>query len=283
MKHALYAPNFGTFGDIHHLVAYAEAAEQAGWDGLFLWDHLQHGEDPAKEMTLDPWIAMSAIACATERLRIGALVTPIARRRPWKLARETVSLDHLSNGRLVFGAGIGGDWKREYSGFGEAAGDRLHADMLDEGLEVLTRLWTGEDVNYQGTYYQIHDIAFQPIPVQQPRIPVWVAGVWPGTRPFQRAAKWDGIFPLRKNQGSFQPDEIREMKSYIEGLRDSDDPFDIVIVTETHAAVGEGESADRGSELADLEQAGVTWSLVSLSSDLPHERVHDVINQGPPR
>ena len=143
MRFAMYVPNFDTFGSVHTLVALAQAAEATGWDGFFLWDHLLPDANSALGPVADPWIALTAIAGATSRLRIGALVTPFPRRRPWKLVRETVTLDHYSAGRLVVGAGIGGDWWREYSAVGESRDDRTRGDMLDEGLDVVTGLWTG--------------------------------------------------------------------------------------------------------------------------------------------
>src|SRR5215211_309557 len=131
MRYAINMPHFGPFGDPRRLAELAREAEQAGWDGFFLWDHLLF-EQPLP--MVDPWVAMAAMAMTTERIKLGALVTPLPRRRPRKLAREIVTLDHLSNGRLIVGVGIGGDWWGEYSAFGESPDDKLHAAMLDEGL-----------------------------------------------------------------------------------------------------------------------------------------------------
>src|SRR5262245_61201156 len=153
MRLAPFVPDFGTFGSVKTLVTLAQSAEAAGWDGFFLWDHILPDSDNAGGPVVDPWIAMTAIAGATTRLKIGALVTPFARRRPWKLAREAVSLDHYSEGRLVIGAGIGGDWWREFSAMGELREDRVRAEMLDEGLQVLTGLWSGEPFSFKGTHY----------------------------------------------------------------------------------------------------------------------------------
>lgn len=285
MKHALNVPNFGTFGDITQLVSFARAADEAGWDGFFLWDHLQTIDLPPDGPVIDPWIAMAAIASHTTRIRFGALVTPLSRRRPWKVARETATLDRLSNGRLVVGAGIGGDYYRELSGFGEEVGNRLHAAKLDEALEVLDRLWSGEPVSFDGEHYQLTDIQFHPTPAQQPRIPVWLAGIWPGTKPFQRAAKWDGVFPLYRQDGPFPPDEIRDMLAYIREFRTSDAPFDVVINTKAHepGKVDPNPSDAWLEELAALEAAGVTWSLQGLNLALSVDEVMAVINQGPPR
>src|SRR5689334_13471095 len=178
----------------------ARDAEAAGWDGFFLWDHVILWPTP----TCDPWVALAAVALATERVRIGPLVTPLPRRRITKLARETVTLDHLSNGRLVLGVGIGlGPWEWEY--LGEETDLRTRGAMLDEGLELLTKLWSGEPVMHEGRFYTCRGdkgpndptpipTPFLPRPVQ-PRIPVWVAGTWPKKPPFRRAARWDGVVP----------------------------------------------------------------------------------------
>src|SRR5512143_3378281 len=133
MQYAVYLPNFGPFGDAQTLIEWAQDAEQAGWDGFFIWDHI--ARDPAAGPVVDPWITLSGIAARTSRIKISALVTPLPRRRPWKVARETASLDHLSRGRLIFGAGTGGagGLAREWTNFGEVADLKTRGAMLDEG------------------------------------------------------------------------------------------------------------------------------------------------------
>jgi alkanesulfonate monooxygenase SsuD/methylene tetrahydromethanopterin reductase-like flavin-dependent oxidoreductase (luciferase family) len=275
MRYAIDVPNFGDFGNPRALADLARAAEEAGWDGFFLWDHLQTAS-PAP--FTDPWVALAAMALCTERIRLGTMVTPLPRRRPWKLARETVSVDQLSGGRLVLGVGIGiNDW-REYSAFGEPADDALHGAMLDEGLAVLTGLWSGEPFSFQGQHYKARDAYFLPTPTQQPRIPIWVAGIWPNKKPFRRAARWDGVFPLL-HDGPLPPDDIRAMLAYIRQYRTSTEPFDVVAV---------GWAYKHGKEagdalLADYTEAGVTWWLEGFN---PQDTVADVrarIQQGPPR
>ena len=189
MKYALYTINFGEFADPHRAARLAAEAEAAGWDGYLVWDHVLGW--PPDSPTADPWVLMSAVACATSRIRIGALVTPIARRRPIKLAREVVTLDHLSNGRLVFGAGLGAT-DEEFAQFGEDPDRRTRAEKLDEGLDVLAGLWSGEPFSYEGKHYRVDNVTFRPRSVQQPRVPVWIAGHWPYKKPFIRAARWDG-------------------------------------------------------------------------------------------
>ena len=277
MRFAMYVPNFDTFGSVNTLVTLAQAAEAAGWDGFFLWDHLLPDADSAHGPVADPWIALTAIASATSRLRFGALITPFPRRRPWKLARETVSLDHYSAGRLVVGAGIGGDWWREYSAVGERRDDRTRGAMLDEGLDVVTGLWTGTPLTYKGTYYTIEDAQFLPTPYQTPRIPIWIAGVWPGTRPFRRAARWDGIIPTGRT-GTPSPNDIRDMRAYIDSYRTATTPFEIVFQGRAH----ELPAAERGAHVADYAAAGVTWWLEQVWPDVALTEVRSIIDHGPP-
>lgn len=278
MRFAMYVPNFDTFGSVHTLVELAQATEAAGWDGFFLWDHILPDADSALGPVVDPWIALTAIAGATSRLRIGALMTPFPRRRPWKLARETVSLDHYSNGRLVVGAAIGGDWWREYSAVGEPRDERTRGAMLDEGLEVLTGLWAGTPFNYKGTYYNIENAHFLPPPHQTPRIPIWVAGVWPGTRPFRRAARWEGVVPTGRN-GTPTPDDIRQMRAYIDQHRTATTPFDVAFQGRAHDVPAE----ERKKYVADYATAGVTWWLEQVWPDVALSEVQAIIDQGPPR
>ena len=239
---------FGELADAGRLARLATAAEARGWDGFFLWDHLVYVD--TRELA-DPWIAMTAIACATERVRIGALVTPTPRRRIAKLARETVTLDRLSGGRLVFGVGIGGDRHGEFAPFGDPGDPRERARLLDEGLERLVELWGGE---------------FAPPPAQQPRIPVWVAARWPNRRPMRRAARWDGIFPTDLPG----PEAVAELAAAMAELRDgASDPFDIVV---TNPA---------GTDLEPWEQAGATWCLTGFGPDPSEAEVLEAIDAEP--
>ena len=275
MRYGIDVPNFGDFGNPRALADLAREAEEAGWDGFFLWDHLQT-DQPLP--FADPWVALAAMASQTQRILLGPMVTPLPRRRPWKLARETVSLDQLSGGRLVLGVGIGINSWREYSAFGEPTDDAQHGAMLDEGLEVLTGLWSGEPFSFQGTHYQVQEARFLPTPTQQPRIPIWVAGLWPNKPPFRRAARWDGVFPIGRER-QMTPDDVREMLAYMEPYRTSAGPFEVVMV---------GSAYDQGQEagdahLAALADAGVTWWLEGFN---PQDTAADVrarIQQGPPR
>jgi hypothetical protein len=281
MQFAINTPNFGSFGDARLLAELAHEAEDAGWDGFFVWDHIGGSPEQALPMA-DPWIALAAMVMATSRIKLGPMVTPLPRRRPWKLAREGVTLDRLSHGRLILGVGIGSDsFFKEYSTYGESLDDKLHGAMLDEGLDVLVQLWSGERVNYTGRHYQLHDALFLPTPLQQPRIPIWIAGVWPFKKPFQRAARWDGVCPLKQAYQLMQPEDIREMLSYIRQFRMIDEPFDVL-------ASGNTSGTERQEDLDLIRpyaEAGATWWQESFagSDSLELEAVRTRIQQGPPR
>ena len=171
MKFGLSLPNHGDYGEIDRIIELALLAEEAGWDGFFLWDHIARGKAPQ----IDPWIAMSAIASRTEHLRLGILITPLARRRPWKVAREIVTLDHLSKGRMVLGVGLGDFIGKEFQNFGEVVDPRTRGEMLDEGLEIINGLQSGEEFTFNGAYYKIEKTVFNPKPIQKPRLPIWLA------------------------------------------------------------------------------------------------------------
>ncbi len=274
MRYGIDVPNFGDWANPRALAELAREAEEAGWDGFFIWDHLQ-AFPPAP--FADPWVALAAMALQTRRIRLGTLVTPLPRRRPWKLARETVSVDQLSGGRLVLGVGIGVNHWREYAAFGEPTDDALHGAILDEGLEVLTGLWRGESFSFQGQHYQVQDAHFLPTPAQQPRIPIWVAGIWPNKKPLRRAARWDGVFPIKHD--GIKPDDVRALLAYIRQHRTSAEPFDVVVA---------GWAYEHGREagdalLAEYADAGATWWLEGFNEGAPIAAVRARIQQGPPK
>jgi alkanesulfonate monooxygenase SsuD/methylene tetrahydromethanopterin reductase-like flavin-dependent oxidoreductase (luciferase family) len=254
MKYAVDIPNFDYWADPRHVAEFARQIEDAGWEGLSIWDHLLVYEE---NWVGDPWIALAAAAAATERLMLMMMVTPLPRRRPWKVAREAVSLDQLSNGRFILGVGIGFPPQEEFGTFGEETDDRHRADLLDESLDIITGLWTGETFSYQGAHYQISPVAFQPTPEQRPAIPIWVAGMWPNKRPFRRAARFDGLAPIIYRDGSLEAitgESLREMLHYVREHRTSDDPFDVTVHRPLPPDRGEWPDL-----LADLEEAGCTW------------------------
>ena len=177
----------------------------------------------------DPWIALAAMAVATSRILLGPIVTPLYRRHPWKLARETVTLDHLSGGRVVLGVGLGDDVFGEIRTFDGPMDPRTRAEMMDEGLAVLLGLWSGEKFSFEGKHFTVRDAQFLPVPLQEPRIPIWVAGTWPRKPPFRRAARFDGIFPILGNiETPLVPSQVRDLVAFIKSVRTSDAPFDVI-------------------------------------------------------
>jgi alkanesulfonate monooxygenase SsuD/methylene tetrahydromethanopterin reductase-like flavin-dependent oxidoreductase (luciferase family) len=268
VRYAVYLPPFGSFGDVHALVDLAVAAERAGWDGFFLWDHIQY-EAPVS--LCDAWVALSAIAASTSTIRLGPLVAPLARRRPWKVAREAVTLDHLSHGRLVLGVGLGIDFWREFSSFeGEASDDTQRARLLDDGIEIMTRLWSGEPTTYRGGRLSVEGAQFLPRPLQQPRIPIWSAALWPAARPgpIKRAARCDGVFPF--TGAPMTPVDARQVRDAVERERGSDEPLDLCV----------WGFADQA---AAYEAAGVSWLLEAAGPEDDLADTSRKIDAGPPR
>src|SRR5947207_7222038 len=232
-------------GDIHTLAELAHEAEEAGWDGVFYWDGIYIQE--AGPM-YDPWIVLAAMALRTERVRLGLILTPPSRRRPWKLARETVTLDHLSHGRLILPVGLGAIEDGGFSKVGEVTDRRQRAELLDESLEILTGLWSGKPFSFHGQHYHVEEMTFLPPPVQSPRIPIWIVGAWPRMKSMQRVLRYDGLLPAKMNDdGSFAdvtPADILAMKTYIVEHRTQTTPFDIVMEGETP-----GENREQASKI----------------------------------
>ena len=256
MKYGLYLPNFGAFGDPAVMVSLAVEAEASGWDGFFIWDHIGGFDNTM----VDPWVALGAVALATEHIRLGTTVTPVPRRRPHKLARETVTVDRLSNGRLIFGVGTG-EGVAEFDHLGETVDHRVRGDMLDEALEVITDLWRANRVDRSGRHYRVEQTTFVPPPVQQPRIPVWVGGIWPHRKPMRRAANWDGVIPLFDTNDESDLDQLSACIDYISERRSIDTPFDVV-----YTGVTPGADSTRAQEIvASYRERGVTWWLEAIA------------------
>jgi len=290
MHFGIHVPTFADYANARLLADLAREAEGAGWEGFFLWDQI------AVDWPLpvvDTTVALAAIALNTDRIRFGPLITPLARRRPWKVARETVSLDRLSSGRLILGAGLG-DGAQEFDNLGEQTDRRARGAMLDEALEVVTGLWRGEAYDYEGAHYSIKQALFTPRPMQSPRIPIWVAGVWPNKRPFRRAAHWDGVFPLWREQffNQMMPVErVQEAVAFVHEIRAregraGDGPFDVA-----HWGLTSGSDRAQDAEaVAAYAEAGVTWWLENVSpwrfgwekGAWPVEAMQERIRQGPP-
>jgi alkanesulfonate monooxygenase SsuD/methylene tetrahydromethanopterin reductase-like flavin-dependent oxidoreductase (luciferase family) len=267
VRFGLHVPQLGALGDPLPLVDVAVRAETAGWDGFFVWDHLMHAGDlPA----CDPWVALGAFAARTERLTLGPLVTPLPRRRPWKVAREAVTLDRLTSGRTVLGVGIGTDHYREFSAFDEAAtNDVQRGELLDEALAVITSLWHAERVSYAGSQLHVDDVLQVPGPVQAPRIPIWCAAIWPHRAPLRRAARWDGVVPM----GRITPADVVDLKAEVDRHRVATAAFDVALATAAASSAG----------IADYEAAGVTWWLVSLDPRADLGSLLALVDDGPPR
>jgi alkanesulfonate monooxygenase SsuD/methylene tetrahydromethanopterin reductase-like flavin-dependent oxidoreductase (luciferase family) len=258
MKFGLSIPQFDAFGDVNHLAELAMEAEQAGWDGFFIWDHILF--DDLWRPIVDPWIALAAIAMRTERVRIGPMVTPLARLCPWKVARESVTFDHLSNGRLILGVGLGAPEQWEFSSFGEETSPKARAKRLDEGLDVLLGLWSGEPFSYDGDYYQLQEMRFLPKPVQASRIPIWIGGTWPNKAPLKRAARYDGVFP----DGVLSPLSPRDWRvamAIINSHRQVEGPFDVV-----QYGVTPGDDVEKAAPIVKpFQEVGVTWRIEGVS------------------
>lgn len=255
MRYGIVVSNMDVYSDPCEVVRLAQTAEAAGWEGLFIWDHLGFVWNAP---SADPWVVLSAVAASTERIRIGTDVSPLARHRPHLVANALATLDVLSGGRAIFGAGLGGE-TREFVAFGDTGDAKERAAMLDEGLDVLDRLVSGEEVTHRGEHYTVEGVTLAPLPVQQPRVPVWIGGE---ARPtLRRAARWDGWLasatPLDGTiEMSKSPEQMAEMVEEIKSHRDSDIPFDV-------AMDGYTEPGDATLPRT-YAGAGVTWWLESI-------------------
>jgi len=269
MRLGIYIPPFDELADPALVARLCAEGEEAGWDGAFVWDQVRWRE-PIREVG-DPQITLAAIACATERIRLGPMVTPLARRRPAKVARETATLDRLSDGRLTLGVGLGSDrFASEYSITGEELDDRKRARMLDEALGILQTAWSGEPVQHRGEHYTIDAMRFLPRPVQRPGVPIWVAGFYGRSRPLRRAIRYQGFFPV----GLEHPDQLAEISAELERLRQLEggesESFDLAV------------ELDPGSDPAPYAAAGATWGLVAFPWDpVSVDQVRGVIREGP--
>ena len=271
-------------GDIHTIVELAHDAESAGWDGVFIPDCIciEGLPDPAS-LGFDPWVALAAMAVKTERIRLGTMLTAVSRRRPWKLARETVTLDQLSNGRLTLSVGLGALDDAGFGKVGEATDRKTRAELMDEGLDILAGLWSGKPFSYNGKHFKIGEMTFQPTPVQEPRIPIWVVGAWPVGKSMQRAMRWDGLLPTKRGEngtfGGVSPDDIRAMKTYVGEHRTAATPFDIIWEGETP-----GDNPEQAASIiGPYAEAGVTWWMETMwNSPDGLKSVRKRINQGPP-
>lgn len=246
MKHGLFVPPFGELSNPNVLAAIARRAEDAGFDGVFVWDHIMR-PDPSL-WVCDTTVALSAIALATSRVAIGPMVTPLVRRRVQKFAREITSLDHVSQGRVIVGLGLGVDTGRELSAFGDPTDQRVRSSIYDESIRVAKALWSGDLVNFAGEHLVADGVRFQPVPVQRPHPPLWAATRTMNRVPLRRAATLNGLFPIE-----LSPEQVGHLRAEIAQMRDSMDDFDIV-------AIDDGEV-----EQQRWLEAGVTWLFHGVS------------------
>lgn len=261
-------------GDARRAADFAHAAEAAGWDGFFVWEPV---------WGVDAWVALTAAAMRTDRVRLGTLLSPVSRMRPWKLASEAATLDNLSGGRVIISVGLGA-LDTGFAEFGEVTDRKTRAELLDEGLAIMAGLWNGQPFNFEGKHYQIKETTFNvpPPPVQQPRIPIWVVGAWPRPKSMNRAIRWDGLLPAKMSDaGKFvplTPDDIRAITAYVGEHRTLTTPFDIIVEGTTP---GDDPSAAAETVRAWAE-AGATWWIEARWETPDPDAVLARIQQGPP-
>jgi alkanesulfonate monooxygenase SsuD/methylene tetrahydromethanopterin reductase-like flavin-dependent oxidoreductase (luciferase family) len=262
LNHGLVLPNWEAGSDVSRLVEAAVAAEEAGWDGVFLADHLVF--PPPAELGMastvdehwpmpDPWVSLAGIATQTSRIRLGTWITPVARRQPWQVARDLATLDRMSDGRVIFGVGLGR--RPDYELFGQPWDFKIIASKTDEALGLIELLWTGDRVTHKGVHYEVSDVALLPTPVQQPRIPILVGGIWPRKPAVRRGARWDGIMTHFPGDGVLPADSTSpeqhasEMVAYYRSV--ADQAGDIFLPAQPE---------NRSSEWADMaSDLGATW------------------------
>jgi len=269
----LFLPIFDDLADPATVAQLAAEAEESGWDGVFVWDHVRWRE-PVIDVA-DPWITSAAVAVATERIRLGPMVTPLARRRPAKVAKESATLDLLCKGRLTLGVGLGSDaFGNDFTLMGEEADQRRRARMLDESLAILVDAWSGEVVSFCGEFYTIEGVRFMPRPVQRPGVPVWVAASFGKSKPMERAARYEGLFPVNLEN----PEQLEVMAAEVISLRQASGKdagggaYDIVA------------ALPPGTDPRPFSKAGATWWVVEFPwKGTSIDVVRGVIGDGPMR
>lgn len=258
MNFGVGVPNVGVFADPDLLIELAKKAETSGWDGFFLWDHLLYSNpEPG---AVEPWSVIGAIAALTVRMRLGVLVTAVPRRQPALLAQQVATIDLISKGRCIFGAGLGSR-DDEYARFGEDPDLIQRSKRLDEGLDLIRALWSSDVVRFEGEMFTVDEVDLLPRPAQRPHPPIWVAGRWPNKRPFERAARFDGVMPTHAGHGheSFMsPGELQQIVSFVEDRRSGDRTFDVVM-----EGMSDGP-AHLDQLQADYAEVGLTWWIEKL-------------------
>jgi alkanesulfonate monooxygenase SsuD/methylene tetrahydromethanopterin reductase-like flavin-dependent oxidoreductase (luciferase family) len=261
VKQGVNIPNFGPFGSARAIAEISRAAERAGWDGVFVWDHVVRRE--ADLDVVDPWVALSAAALATQQVQLGPLVTPLPRRRPWNVAKAAVSIDVLSGGRFILGVGLGTTRGPEFAAFGEEVDARRRGDMLDEGIALIREAWSGRPVRFAGQHYRVDNVRFLPTPARPGGIPVWGATQSLTGRPVRRAAALDGIVPI-----DLAPADLPGLLSHVTQVRGQLSDFDVVTVSDDDDA-------------ASWQAAGATWWLRELSWPDSLAAGLAIVNDGP--
>jgi alkanesulfonate monooxygenase SsuD/methylene tetrahydromethanopterin reductase-like flavin-dependent oxidoreductase (luciferase family) len=263
------------YGDARTAAECAYQAEQAGWDGFFVWEPV---------WGIDAWVCLAAAAMRTTHIRLGTLLSPLSRMRPWKLASESATLDHLSGGRVILSVGLGA-LDTGFAEFGEVTDRKMRAELMDEGLEILTGLWQGQPFNYTGKHYQVKQVNFYPPPppIQQPRIPIWVVGAWPFHTSLARALRYDGLLPAkidpvtRKWQEMTLAD-LRQISAFIADQRTAAGPYEIIWEGKTP-----GDDPDRAAEIVyPWAEAGATWWIEAMWGADSIGPALTRIQQGPP-
>ncbi len=258
-QRGLFVAPFDALADPRLIGELGAVAEAAGWDGFFVWDHLQYGERVTA--IADPWTCCAALAMRTERLKFGPMVTPLARRRPQVLARQAASLAVLSGGRFVLGLGLGDDWVGEFSAFGDEPDPRVRGTMLDEGLGVLTAVLSGAPVDHVGEHYVARDVRFLP----SPAVPIWLAGRFGNRSPMRRAARHDGFFVI----GLDRPSDLDEVTG---GLAEHCPSPGFEVVVDLRPEQDVAPWLDRGA----------SWVLTRIGPfDINLDEVQRIIEAGP--
>ena len=272
LRRGVYLPPFGPFGDPSVVVDLAVRAEAAGWDGVFLWDHVVSDASPI----IDSWTTLGAVAAATQRILLGPTITPLPRRRPWVVARQASTVSRLSGGRLILGAGLGSDESGDFSRFDEQTDLATRSAMLDESLAVLRAVWCGERHDHTGTHYEVHLEPTQPEPHS---IPVWIASSTRHPRVLLRAATCDGIFPISDH--TLTPEEVAGIVDALRGGGVQAGECYDVVVSGNASSAWERPNPD-GVDLAALAEAGATWWMESLIHFDPLAISLQVVDAGPP-
>ena len=272
VKFGIYIANHGLTNNPQDYVKLAKIGEECGWEGFFIWDHVFLPWAPEQDV-LDPWVILSAIATQTKKTTLGTTITPLARRRPMIIAREAITIDKLSNGRFILGVGLGGN--EELKSLGEEENPKIRGEMLDESLEILKGLWSGVPFSYDGKHFKINEpVTFKPAG----NIKIWVGGNWPNKKPFRRAAKFDGIFPLKVGHDpSIYPKDYREIMNYIGKYRNSMESFDLV------KSIYTIKDKEHDAYIHEFIEMGINWLLEAFwPGRCSLKEIQERIELGPP-